>query len=185
MASTLMGLYDVLNSFNLLGTYSEGLADRAHLKAEIVATAAGSLSSASGVPVEAKRSIKQIDSADVIIIPSIMVQRGEWQQGRYPGLVKWLAEMHAAGAQLCFPCSGVLLLAETGRRRNSQSAKLALPPLLRGQSHRASRAHLRDSGAQFQAAIQERYGACAHRLCSAAACRRGEAAARTNRCAGG
>ena len=42
-----------------------------------------------------------------------MVQRGEWQQGRYPALVKWLAEMHAAGAQLCSPCSGVLLLAET------------------------------------------------------------------------
>jgi transcriptional regulator GlxA family with amidase domain len=114
MASTLMGLYDVLNSFNLLGTYSEGLAGRARFKAEIVAVSAGSLSSASGVPVEAQRSIKQIDSADVIIIPSIMVQRGEWEQGRYPGLVKWLAEMHAAGAQLCSACSGVLLLAETG-----------------------------------------------------------------------
>jgi transcriptional regulator GlxA family with amidase domain len=114
MASTLMGLYDVLNSFNLLGTYSEGLAGRTHFKAEIVATTAGALSSASGVPVEAKRSIKQIDSADVIIIPSILVQRGDWQQGRYPELVKWLAEMHAAGAQLCSTCSGVLLLAETG-----------------------------------------------------------------------
>jgi transcriptional regulator GlxA family with amidase domain len=101
MASTLMGLYDVLNSFGLLGTYSDALADRAHFKAEIVATTSGSLSSASGMPIEAKRSIKQIDSADVIIIPSIMVKGGEWQQGRYPGLVKWLAEIHAAGAQLC------------------------------------------------------------------------------------
>ena len=70
MASTLMGLYDVLNSLNLLGTYGDGLAGRAHFKAEIVATTAGALSSASGVPVEARRSIKQIDSADVIIIPS-------------------------------------------------------------------------------------------------------------------
>ncbi len=43
-----------------------------------------------------------------------MVQRGAWQQGRYPALVKWLAEMHAAGALLCSTCSGVLLLAETG-----------------------------------------------------------------------
>jgi transcriptional regulator GlxA family with amidase domain len=114
MASTLMGLYDVLNSFNLLGTYGDGLAGRAQFKAEIVAAAAGPLSSASGVPLEAKRSFKKIDSADVIIIPSILVQGGEWQQGRYPALVKWLAEMHAAGAQLCSACSGVLLLAETG-----------------------------------------------------------------------
>ena len=114
MASTLMGLYDVFNSFNLLGTYADGLAGRANFKAEIVATTAGALSSASGVPVAAGRSIKQIDSTDVIIIPSILVERGEWEQGRYPAIVKWLTEMHAAGAQLCSTCSGVLLLAETG-----------------------------------------------------------------------
>jgi transcriptional regulator GlxA family with amidase domain len=114
MASTLMGLYDVLNSFNLLNTYSEGLVDRAQFKAEIVAMSAGKLSSASGVTVEATRSIGQIDSADVIIIPSVLIERGEWEQGRYPTLVKWLAKMHAAGAQLCSTCSGVLLLAETG-----------------------------------------------------------------------
>jgi transcriptional regulator GlxA family with amidase domain len=115
MASTLMGLYDVLNSFSLLGTYSDALAGRAQsFKAEIVATAAGTLSSASGVPVEATRSIGQIDSADVIIVPSVLVARGEWQQGRYPALVRWLTKMHAAGAQLCSTCSGVLLLAETG-----------------------------------------------------------------------
>ena len=115
MASTLMGLYDVLNSFSLLGIYSDALAGRAQsFKAEIVAMSAGTLSSASGVPVEATRSIGQIDSADVIIIPSVLVERGEWQQGRYPTLVKWLTKMHAAGAQLCSTCSGVLLLAETG-----------------------------------------------------------------------
>ena len=115
MASTLMGLYDVLNSFDLLGTYSDALAGRAQsFKAEIVATTAGTLSSASGVPVEATRSIGQIDSADVIIVPSVLVARGEWQQGRYPALVRWLTKMHAAGAQLCSTCSGVLLLAETG-----------------------------------------------------------------------
>ncbi len=76
MASTLMGLYDVLNSFNLLGTYSDDLTGRARFKAEIVAMSAGSLSSASGVPVEAKRSIKQIASADVVIIPSVLVEMG-------------------------------------------------------------------------------------------------------------
>ena len=114
MASTLMGLYDVLNSLDLLGAYSDALPGRTQFMAEIVGTTAGSLSSASGVPVESKRSIKQIAAADVIIIPSVLVESGEWQKGRYPGLVKWLAEMHAAGAQLCSTCSGVLLLAETG-----------------------------------------------------------------------
>jgi transcriptional regulator GlxA family with amidase domain len=109
-----MGLYDVLNSFGLLAGYSDGLAARARFKAEIVASTAGALSSATGVPVEAKRSIKQIESADVIVIPSVLVQGGEWQQGRYSEIVTWLGRMHAAGAQLCSTCSGVLLLAETG-----------------------------------------------------------------------
>ena len=44
MASTLMGLYDVLNSLALLSTYSDGLAGRARFDAEIVATTAGSAS---------------------------------------------------------------------------------------------------------------------------------------------
>lgn len=114
MASTLLGLYDVLNSFDLLAAYSDALPGRTSFRAEIVAAAAGPLSTASGAPVEAKRSIKQVDSADVIIVPSVLVRQGEWEQGRYPKLVKWLAEMHAAGAQLCSTCSGVLLLAETG-----------------------------------------------------------------------
>ena len=96
MASTLMGLYDVLNSFNLLGTYSDGLTGRAQFKAEIVATTAGSLSSASGVPVEAERSIKQIDSADVIIIPSVLVERGEWEQGQISG-DRQMADRDACG----------------------------------------------------------------------------------------
>src|SRR5512145_960809 len=84
MASTLMGLYDVLNSFHLLDTYGDGLAGRARFEAEIVAATVGSLSSASGVPVEAKRSFEQIHSADIVVVPSVLVERGEWQQGRYP-----------------------------------------------------------------------------------------------------
>lgn len=114
MASTLLGLYDVLNSFNMLGAYSEALPGRTSFRAEIVATAAGPLATSSGAPIKANHSIKQVDSTDVIIIPSLLVQQGEWEQGRYPKLVKWLSEMHKAGAQLCSACSGVLLLAETG-----------------------------------------------------------------------
>lgn len=114
MVSTLMGLYDVLHSFQLLATYGGGLSGRTRFNAEIVAAGAGVLSSATGVPIQARRSFKHIDATDVIIVPSVLVEGGEWRQGRYPELVKWLARMHVAGAQLCSACSGVLLLAETG-----------------------------------------------------------------------
>ncbi|WP_290649922.1 DJ-1/PfpI family protein [Aquisalimonas sp.] len=43
-----------------------------------------------------------------------MVAGGKWQTDRYPALVEWIADMHAASAELYSVCSGTLLLAETG-----------------------------------------------------------------------
>jgi transcriptional regulator GlxA family with amidase domain len=81
---------------------------------EIVAGRAGSMSTASGIPLEAHKSIEEVETSDIVIIPSVLVDKGEWQRGRYPGVVEWLLRMHKWGAQLCSTCSGVLLLAETG-----------------------------------------------------------------------
>ena len=114
MVSTLMGLYDVLNSLPLLATYGGVLPSRRLLEVEIVAPKAGSMSTASGLPLTAHKSIDQIETSDIVIIPSVMVAGGEWRRGRYPELVKWPLKLHAGGAQLCSTCSGVLLLAETG-----------------------------------------------------------------------
>jgi transcriptional regulator GlxA family with amidase domain len=72
------------------------------------------MSTASGIPLEAHKSIEEVETSDIVIIPSVMVEGGEWQQGKYPRLVEWLLRMHGCGAQLGSTCSGVLLLAETG-----------------------------------------------------------------------
>ena len=114
MVSTLMGLYDVLNSLPLLATYDGALPITTLLKVEIVAPKTGSMSTASGIPLEAHTSIEEVEASDIVIIPSVMVEGREWQQGRYPRLVEWLLRMHRSGAQLGSTCSGVLLLAETG-----------------------------------------------------------------------
>jgi transcriptional regulator GlxA family with amidase domain len=44
----------------------------------------------------------------------ILKPRG-WQRDRYPRLVEWVNRMYERGAVLCSACSGVFLLAETGR----------------------------------------------------------------------
>jgi transcriptional regulator GlxA family with amidase domain len=113
MVSTLMGLYDVLHSLPLLASYDGALPVTARLKVEIVGLKAGSMSTASGIPLEAHKSIEEVENSDVIIIPSVMLEHGEWRQGRYPQLLEWLLRLHGRGAQLCSTCSGVLLLAET------------------------------------------------------------------------
>ena len=114
MVSTLMGLYDVLNSLPWLATHDGALPITALFKVEIVGPGTGSTSTASGIPLETHKSIEEVETSDIVIIPSVMVEGGEWRQGRHPKLVEWLLRMHGCGAQLGSTCSGVLLLAETG-----------------------------------------------------------------------
>jgi transcriptional regulator GlxA family with amidase domain len=79
----------------------------------MVALARGFCPTATGLPVQAHASIADIGRTDLVIIPSVMVQGGEWVKGRHPDVVRWLRAMHENGATLCSACSGLLLLAET------------------------------------------------------------------------
>jgi transcriptional regulator GlxA family with amidase domain len=114
MFSTLSGLYDVRNSFSMLSTHDDALPDASPFRVEIVAPTRLPVSTASGLPLDAQRAIGDIERTDIVIVPSMMVEHGEWRTGRYPEVVRWLSAMHARGATLCSACSGVLLLAETG-----------------------------------------------------------------------
>jgi len=114
MTYTLNGLYDVLNSFGPLSTHDYALPRQPPFRVEMVARARGPAPTASGLAVQAHASIMEIGRTDLVIIPSVMVEGGEWVKGRYPDVVQWLKRMHENGATLCSACSGLLLLAETG-----------------------------------------------------------------------
>lgn len=110
--STLGGIYDVMNASALMKP--AGSRSRAPFQLEIVGEHAGPLLLASGLPIEVQRSIDEITSTDIVIVPSVLLRDPAWQKGRYPRLVDWLQRMHAGGAVLCSACSGLFLLAETG-----------------------------------------------------------------------
>lgn len=112
--STLSGIYDVLNSFAMLSTYDRALPQTSPFQVEIVTPTREAITTASGLPLNAHLAIAEVDSTDIAIVPSVMVQHGIWKTGRYPDVVQWLRDMHSRGATLCSACSGVLLLAETG-----------------------------------------------------------------------
>jgi len=114
MVSSLSGIYDVLNCFELLATVDDALPAGNPFRVEIVGLTGGDAATASGLPLPAQRTIDELDNTDIVIVPSVMVADGEWISGRYPTLVRWLSAMHRRGAILCSACSGVLLLAETG-----------------------------------------------------------------------
>jgi transcriptional regulator GlxA family with amidase domain len=112
--STLSGIYDVMNAFALMDVPGESAGAPAPFRIEIVGETQGPLELASGVPVNVQRSLHQIETTDIVIVPSVLLRSGEWRKGRYPGLVRWLREMHDRAAVLCSACSGIFLLAETG-----------------------------------------------------------------------
>lgn len=114
MVSSLSGMYDVLNSFALLGSFDDAVPDQSPFRVELVAPTHVQTRTASGLPLAAHRTIEELDRTDIVIIPSMMVAGGEWVTGRYPAVLAWLSQMHTGGAMLCSACSGVLLLAETG-----------------------------------------------------------------------
>lgn len=114
MVSSLSGVYDVLNSFELLGSFDNAVPDKNPFHVEIVAATHVHTRTASGLALTAHRTVRGLERTDIVIIPSLMVEAGEWRRGRYPEVVGWLKVMAAQGATLCSACSGVLLLAETG-----------------------------------------------------------------------
>ena len=112
--STLTGIYDVLGAFRMLAGAEPSIPEEPPFAVDIVSTTAGRVSLASGVPLEVRRAVADVDATDIVIVPSVLLAAEGWQTGRYPEIVAWAHRMHAQGALLCSACSGVFLLAETG-----------------------------------------------------------------------
>lgn len=110
--STLYGIFDVMNANARLAQSPVGA--EPPFSVEIVGEAVGQLELASRVSIDVRRSVDEIATSDIVIVPSIILPAGGWRTGRYPRLVDWLRKMHERGAVLCSACSGIFLLAETG-----------------------------------------------------------------------
>lgn len=114
VVSTLSGIYDVLNAFAILPPAGREVRPPP-FRVEIVGLAVGPLDLASHVPIPVQRAVETIETTDIVIVPSILLGPDGWVAGRHPELVAWLTRMHDRGALLCSACSGLFLLAETGR----------------------------------------------------------------------
>lgn len=114
VVSTLSGIFDVLNAFAFMNVLPGRVAEKPPFQVEIVGETCGPLTLASGVPVNVQRATAELDTTDIIIVPSILLKPAGWVKGRYPGLVQWVRQRHERGSVVCSACSGLFLLAETG-----------------------------------------------------------------------
>lgn len=112
---TLAGLQEVFGEFEPLGRVDPSLDYRQPFSIDVVTPEPGRLELGLGLSLGGTRGVDEVAATDIVIVPPLLVSAdGDWQTGRYPGMVAWLQRMHEGGAQLCSACSGALLLAETG-----------------------------------------------------------------------
>ncbi|MDQ2643845.1 MAG: helix-turn-helix domain-containing protein [Myxococcota bacterium] len=111
-ASTLFGVLDALNALSLM--QSAGVPDAGPFRTRIVSEQPGRLSIASGVSVDVENGIDELDTPELVIVPSVVLGAAGWKTGRFPRLRSFITRAHERGAVLCSACSGIFLLAETG-----------------------------------------------------------------------
>jgi transcriptional regulator GlxA family with amidase domain len=112
--STLAGMLDVLRCFEILSIFESSVSVEDPFELEIVGENVGLLKTVNGLPVPVDRAMRDIETTDIIIIPSLLMTGLNWTKGRYPEVVSWMETMHERGAMVFSACSGTLLLAETG-----------------------------------------------------------------------
>ena len=107
MPSTLIGLHDVLSSVGTIPTLRRRSRPR-RSRSRSSAERAGPMPLVTGVPVTPARTLDEVDATDIVLVPSILAEGGRWERGRYPGLVDWIARMHAGGALLVLRVLGAV-----------------------------------------------------------------------------
>lgn len=112
MVFPVSGIYEVLMGLDGLSKLDPAAPSVPPFEVEVV-TIPGA-DTVMRLPLGKPRTIDQVERTDIVIIPVMTVEGGEWETGRYPAVVDWLRARHTEGAMLCSACSGVLLLAETG-----------------------------------------------------------------------
>ena len=113
--SALYGMVDVLSATgNLWQTLVRSGEERKCFRVRVVSPDRGPFTCGHGIPVHPQVTIDESPSAPVIILPEIWLGPDESLRGRYPGIIRWLREQYAGGAELYSACSGSILLAETG-----------------------------------------------------------------------
>lgn len=108
------GLYETLGAFELLSGFYDAVPAEPPFQVEIVAPNRTLINTSTGLLFAAHRTLDEVDHTDIVVVPAMNVEGGEWITGRYPAVVDWLSERHDQGAMLCSACTGALLMAETG-----------------------------------------------------------------------
>lgn len=112
-ASAITGMSDLLSSVGVTWNYIQGNALEKEFDVCIATLNGKDVKCANGLTISAHHDISDINSTDLLIIPTIagdISQTLELNQEALP----WLIKMHQQGADIVSNCTGAFLLAESG-----------------------------------------------------------------------
>lgn len=109
-----VGPMEILHKTNPLYNQIRGIAaDEPFFKIQLVSLNKKVVKSAYGLPLHCHATIREIESADLVLVPAIDDDI-EVNLEKNLKLVPWLQKMYKQGAELASVCTGAFLLAETG-----------------------------------------------------------------------
>ena len=115
--SIIYGVYDTLWAAGRFWDSMKGRlgGDRTpFFEPRLVAAVAGPLALCTGVSIIPQATIAEVAHTDIVFVPNVMVEKMLDIEALDRGMLKWIARMHGAGAQLYAACGGSLVLAEAG-----------------------------------------------------------------------
>jgi transcriptional regulator GlxA family with amidase domain len=114
-ASVAFGMYDLFMSTGRdWGFVVTGQPGPAVMQPRIVARQREPFDAWNEVQIKPQATMEEMEDADVVCIPEVMVPPSEPLAGRYTSEIAWLQRLHSRGATIAAACSGPLLLAEGG-----------------------------------------------------------------------
>lgn len=109
-AATLMQARDFFHMAGLRYSKQQGLDQATNFQIRVVSPDGLDVTSFSQANIQVDGAL---EAADVIILPAFWGDFDELRQ-RYPQIIPWLRQQHAAGAALCGEATGVFWMAEAG-----------------------------------------------------------------------
>lgn len=109
-AATLMQARDFFHMAGLRYSKQQGLDQATNFQIRVVSPDGQDVTSFSQANIQVDGAL---EAADVIILPAFWGDFDELRQ-RYPQIIPWLRQQHAAGAALCGEATGVFWMAEAG-----------------------------------------------------------------------
>lgn len=108
MGSSALGLLDVLTVASFIVPSEE-----ASLTVQRVALNDKPVMAFQGIPLQPDATIASVDKADLILVPSLMLDTRHWFT-RQEEVISWVREQANSGARVASVCTGAFVLAEAG-----------------------------------------------------------------------